>query len=131
MKIKNNNIATSVLFVLVAYLLSILFYKLSNYIYTKNFSVSKTDISWGVFLQYSFYYGYPILLLLGALIFSVKNNLIRNLPIIMFSITILFMGYENRPLRTLLLSLCFVFSYIISHRITKILINKRRKKLVN
>lgn len=100
-------------FVLVAMLLAICFYDGFTFIYIKKFNASKPDLNWGVFLDYSFYYGLFPTLIISILLWDFNKKLFY-LPLIILLFFIFYLGITQRPLRTFLLSFCYFFSFIFS-----------------
>ncbi len=117
MKLKK--IALYFSFLLSSFTFAFLFYEIVTYFYTSNFKTTESDLSWGVFLYYSTYFGFFISQLLSLIIFNYKKKL-THLPLIILVCFLLFLEVNYRPLRVLLLSLSYIFGHIISYQIIRI-----------
>ncbi|WP_051263811.1 hypothetical protein [Tenacibaculum ovolyticum] len=123
-----NTIKTGVIitFTILAGLIAICFHELARIIYEENFNVQKTNISWGIFVEYLLFYVYPIMVLITSFLLFAKKKWLGVIPLLLLIIYVLYIGVLNRPKRSLLLICSIVAGYVVPFFLTYVYIFKKK-----
>ncbi len=101
------------------------------YLYVKNYTTSKSSVSWGILLHYAITFFYPLTLIVsGALLYKQHlkiKKIIMHLPISILLSYLVLTYFNSRPLRVSLLVASILSNYILVFSLMAFLKKQRIK----
>ena len=101
--------------IIIAVLIAVTIHDSISVWYKKYYETSKTGLSWGILVHYSFLYIYPLVLLISSfLVFNLKKRkYFYVLPFAVFLIILFAFYLSMHPYRILLMAISMSLGYVV------------------